>query len=141
MEQERPPQGDWDLKLTPGGLVDIEFAAQYLQLVGAAAGGPLEANTGAALAALAAAGAAPAALLVDLSQAWTLQQDVGQLLKVALADGADPAQEPNALKGLLARAGGVKTLPALSKRLAAAQGRARAAYAALLGDGSSPTPR
>ncbi|MDQ0463531.1 glutamate-ammonia-ligase adenylyltransferase [Caulobacter ginsengisoli] len=141
MEDERPPQGDWDLKLAPGGLVDIEFAAQYLQLIGAAGGGPLEPNTGAALAALAAAGAAPAAALDDLTQGWRLQQDVGQLLKVALADGADPAQEPNALKALLARAGGAKTLPALRKRLDAAQARARAAYLNLLGDGSGPAPR
>ncbi len=141
LEAERPPQGDWDLKLSPGGLVDIEFAAQYLQLVGAAGGGPLQPNTHAALAALAAAGAAPASLLDNLTQAWKLQQDVGQLLKVALADGADPGQEPNALKALLARAGGVKTLSALRKRLDAAQAKARAAYAALLRDGSGPTPR
>ncbi len=26
--QEKPPRDHWDLKLTPGGLVDIEFAAQ-----------------------------------------------------------------------------------------------------------------
>ena len=31
MARERPPKGEWDLKLSPGGLVDIEFAAQYLQ--------------------------------------------------------------------------------------------------------------
>jgi glutamate-ammonia-ligase adenylyltransferase len=29
MARERPPKGDWDLKLSPGGLVDIEFAAQF----------------------------------------------------------------------------------------------------------------
>lgn len=141
MERERPPQGDWDLKLSPGGLVDIEFAAQFLQLLGAAGGGPLEPNTGAALVALAAARAAPEALLDNLSQAWTLQQDLVQLLKVALEDGADPVQEPKALKGLLARAGGVKTFPALRKKLAAAQASARAAYAVLLGDGSADPSR
>src|SRR6185369_8826205 len=37
MTRERPPQGDWDLKLGPGGLVDIEFAAQFLQIVNAGA--------------------------------------------------------------------------------------------------------
>lgn len=26
--RQRPPKGDWDLKLSPGGLMDIEFAAQ-----------------------------------------------------------------------------------------------------------------
>ncbi len=28
---EKPPSGFWDMKLAPGGLVDIEFVAQYLQ--------------------------------------------------------------------------------------------------------------
>src|SRR6185436_9144161 len=56
MARERPPKGDWDLKLGEGGLVDIEFAAQFLQLAHAADGGPLRQNTGEALAALRAAG-------------------------------------------------------------------------------------
>ena len=32
------------MKRTPGGLIDIEFAAQYLQIAYAAAGGPAEAE-------------------------------------------------------------------------------------------------
>ena len=103
LEKERPPKGDWDLKLSPGGLVDIEFAAQFLQLAHAADGGPLQSNTASALAALRQAGLAPAARLEDLAAAWRLQQDLTQLLKLALADGADPAAEPPAFRALLAR--------------------------------------
>jgi glutamate-ammonia-ligase adenylyltransferase len=33
IETEKPPRDGWDLKLIPGGLVDIEFIAQYLRLV------------------------------------------------------------------------------------------------------------
>jgi [glutamine synthetase] adenylyltransferase / [glutamine synthetase]-adenylyl-L-tyrosine phosphorylase len=33
IEREKPPHDLWDLKLIPGGLVDIEFIAQYLRLV------------------------------------------------------------------------------------------------------------
>ncbi len=33
MERELPPHGPWDVKLRPGGLIDIEFIAQALQLV------------------------------------------------------------------------------------------------------------
>ncbi len=33
MERERKARNPWDLKLAPGGLVDIEFVAQALQLV------------------------------------------------------------------------------------------------------------
>ena len=33
IEAEKGGEGAWDLKQAPGGLVDIEFIAQYLQLV------------------------------------------------------------------------------------------------------------
>ncbi len=128
MERERPPKGDWDLKLCPGGLVDIEFAVQFLQLAHAADGGPLAPNTAQALAAMGEAGFVSDRALAALADAWRLQQDLTQLLKVALGDDADPGQEPKALQALLARAGGVKTFKSLRKRLAESQAAARAAY-------------
>ncbi|MFZ4606997.1 MAG: bifunctional [glutamine synthetase] adenylyltransferase/[glutamine synthetase]-adenylyl-L-tyrosine phosphorylase [Caulobacter sp.] len=131
LEAERPPSGFWDLKLTPGGLVDVEFAAQHLQIIHAAAGGPLAQNTGDALAALSAAGLGEAAALTDLAEAWTLQQDLSQLLKLALEDSADPDAEPKGLQALLARAGGARTLKALRKRLTESRDRARAAFDAI----------
>ena len=70
LEQERPPASDWDLKLSPGGLVDVEFAAQFLQLVHAHHGGPLASNTSEALAALAAGGFGARASLAALCEAW-----------------------------------------------------------------------
>jgi len=132
LEDERPPKGDWDLKLSPGGLVDIEFAAQFLQIVHAADGGPLAPNTAAALAALGEAGLAPPEPLNALCDAWRLQQNLTQLLKVALGDNPDPAGEPKAFQALLARAGEAKTFKALRTRLAAAQTGARGAYLALV---------
>jgi glutamate-ammonia-ligase adenylyltransferase len=133
MHRERPAKGAWDLKLSPGGLVDIEFAAQFLQLAHAAEGGPLEPNTAAALAAFRAAKLAPAAALTDLEQAWRLQQDLTQLLKVALDDGADPAAEPAAFRTLLARAGGVRDFRKLGATLKRAQTAARKAYETIVG--------
>ena len=132
LERERPPKGDWDLKLTPGGLVDIEFAAQFLQLAHAAAGGPLFANTAEALAAFHRARLAPAEPLHALETAWRLQQDLTQLLKVALEDGHDPASEPRAFRALLARAGHARSFSALRQRLDQARSAAREAYAAVL---------
>ena len=128
MARERPPKGDWDLKLGPGGLVDIEFAAQFLQLAHAADGGPLKPNTAQALAAIGAAALAPARPLADLERAWRLQQDLTQLLKVALEDGADPAAEPAAFRKLLARAGGARDFRQLRAALEKAQAAAHAAY-------------
>jgi glutamate-ammonia-ligase adenylyltransferase len=132
MARERPPKGEWDLKLSPGGLVDIEFAAQFLQLANAASGGPLEPNTAATLVALRDAGLAPDKPLADLEHAWRLQQDLTQLLKVALADGADPTAEPAAFRALLARAGGVRDFRRLESALKAARRAAHAAYEAIV---------
>jgi glutamate-ammonia-ligase adenylyltransferase len=132
MARERPASGFWDMKLSDGGLVDIEFAAQHLQLVGAAAGGPLRQNTAEALAARGVSGLAPAAQLKALAAAWRLQQDLAQLLKVALADDADPSGEPKALRALLAKAGGARDLRSLRARLATARRAAHAAFELLV---------
>jgi glutamate-ammonia-ligase adenylyltransferase len=132
LERERPPKGPWDLKLSPGGLVDIEFAAQFLQLVHAADGGPLHANTAEALAAFRDRGLAPAKPLADLEQAWRLQQDLTQLLKVALDEDPDPANEPKAFRALLARAGGARDFRSLRAKLQTARVAARKAYDAIV---------
>ena len=128
LERERPPKGPWDLKLSGGGLVDIEFAAQFLQLVHAADGGPLEPNTAGALAAFRQAGLAPEASLAALEQAWRLQQNLTQMLKVALGDDPDPTAEPPAFRALLARAAGARDFRQVWARLTAARVAARKAY-------------
>jgi len=128
LTNERPPSGFWDLKLSEGGLVDIEFAAQHLQIVHAGAGGPLAQNTGEALAALEAAGFADPAAMADLCEGWRLQQTLAQLLKLALDDKADPADEPKGLQALLARAGGARDLKGLRAKLTKARAAAHKAY-------------
>jgi len=132
MMRERPPSGFWDLKLGPGGLVDIEFAAQHLQIVHAAEGGPLVVHTGEALHALQEAGLAEVKQIDALERAWRLQQNLSQVMKVALGDDADPAGEPKRLQALLARAGGAKDLPALRAKLERARTGARAAFAQIV---------
>ena len=67
-----------------------------------------------------------------LADTWRVQQDLSQLLKVALDDAADPDVEPKALKALLARAGGAKDFKALKTALAKGRTAARAAYEALV---------
>jgi glutamate-ammonia-ligase adenylyltransferase len=131
MARERPPKGAWDLKLCPGGLVDIEFAAQHMQLVHAAEGGPLRPHTADALAAFQGSGLADDRALDALTRAWRLQQNLTQLIKVAL-DDADPDGEPAAFKALLARAGAARDFRALKSSLAKAQAAAHAAYAAVV---------
>ncbi len=132
MEKERPSAGFWDLKLAPGGLVDIEFVAQYLQLVAASAGAPLLQHTGQALAASRLAGLADPDDLSALESAWRLQQDLSQILKVAIPGEPDPTGEPARFKSLLARAGGARDFRSLKARLERERTRARAAYKAVV---------
>jgi len=131
MRRERPPAHPWDLKLAPGGLVDIEFAAQALQLLHAASGGPLRARTRDALAALSAAGLGERRALEDLARAWRLQQDLSQVLKIALGDQGDPRSEPERLKALLARAGHAMDFETLENDLFQAERSALCAYESL----------
>ena len=139
MERERAPSGVWDVKLSPGGLVDIEFAAQFLQIVHAGAGGPLDTHTVAALQALEAGGLAPHRETRILMEAWTLQQNLSQLLKLALPDKADPETEPKGFRQLLARAGGSRDFAALRRKLERIRASARAAFVAILSsEGAKP---
>ena len=124
MADERPAKGFWDLKLSAGGLVDIEFAAQFLQLVHGRRGrtAAAEHRRGAGRARARRRWRRPNAV-ADLVAAWRLQQDLIQLLKVALAEDADPDAEPKALRALLAKAGGRARLsgPAHAPRRAPAR--------------------
>ncbi len=74
MLRDLPPEGPWDVKAVPGGLVEVEFIAQALQLVhGADTPGVLSPTTRDALARLGAAGLLPeeeAAALVAADRLW-----------------------------------------------------------------------
>ncbi len=134
MTRERPASGIWDLKLAEGGQVDIEFAAQAAEIAHAAAGGPLRANTGEALEALAAAGLVERRTAEALVGAWLLQQDLSQVLKVALADDADPSDEPPRFKAILARAAGLRSFAGLQRTLAERRAAAHAGFLKVLDD-------
>jgi len=129
---EKPPKGAWDLKLSPGGLVDVEFAAQFLQIVHAGEGGPLTRHTGEALAAFEGFGSVNGAALDALRAAWVLQQDLSQVMKVAVVGDVDPAAEPAGFRALLAKAGGVRDFRVLTARLKSARRDARAAFEAVV---------
>ncbi len=80
LDLERPPRHEWDLKNRPGGLVDIEFIAQALQLASARDGAPiLAANTGEALDRLAQGGRLAPALARQLKATWGLLSALRQL--------------------------------------------------------------
>lgn len=133
MARERAPSGPWDLKLSPGGLVDCEFVAQLLQLLHAAGGGPLRPGTLDALAAIEAAGLADPAITRAAAEAWSLQQAMSQLIRCAVDEAVDPAAEPLGFQLRLAGLAGESDLEGLAGRLAVLRARARAAFEQVAG--------
>jgi glutamate-ammonia-ligase adenylyltransferase len=128
MEKERPAKTFWDFKLSVGGQVDAEFAAQFLQLVYASEGGPLRSGTLAALTAMQRAGLGPAADIDALSLAWRVQQSLAQVMRVSLTENDDPHNEPEAFQRKLARAVHTRRLDTLEKKLRDIRKRARLAF-------------
>jgi glutamate-ammonia-ligase adenylyltransferase len=145
MERERAAKSIWGLKLTPGGLVDVEFIAQALQLtVAASVPHVLSANTGEALERLAAAGALEPAAFTRLRQAWRAWTDLRQTLRICVAGAFDPDQAPPPLRQRLTALLGASDFAALETMMRAIQAAVRADFVQIvgpLGDGSQPVQR
>ena len=125
--------GFWDVKHRPGGMLDIEFVAQFLQLRGAFRHpAMLMANTIAALAAALRAGEIEAQAAHDLTQALTLWRNVQGFLKLTGEEPFDADQAPGALQALIAAGAGAVDFPALKTDMDAAAARAQSHYAALI---------
>jgi glutamate-ammonia-ligase adenylyltransferase len=125
IEQEKPPASIWDLKLIPGGLIDIEFIAQYLRLVASTNGIIIEDddfNTAGQVKLI-------GAELMDRDDmelclaALSLYTDISQLIRLCIDGLFDPKEAPAGLIDLVARAGDcpdIKTLEGEIKRLSKA---------------------
>ncbi len=108
----------WNLKQVRGGLVDLEFIAQYLQLVHAAARPDvLHQTTLVALKAAETAGVLSAADHDRLDDAGRLIEDLTQLLRLCLDSPFDPNHAPAGLKDRLAKATGLQSFEELESKL------------------------
>jgi [glutamine synthetase] adenylyltransferase / [glutamine synthetase]-adenylyl-L-tyrosine phosphorylase len=102
---DKGSQGIWDLKQARGGLVDLEFIAQFLQIVSAAAHPDvLDQNTELAFTKLSAAGALSPGDAEILVPAARLYHTLTQVLRLCLDKPFLAEEAPRALKDLLARA-------------------------------------
>jgi glutamate-ammonia-ligase adenylyltransferase len=126
LDKEKGAGGPWNLKHAPGGLVDIEFLAQALQL-SYAAGDPdlLCAMTIPALEGARAAGRLSDEDCLTLTAACRLQQDLTQALRLALDGPFDPDEAGEGLKGFLARTGEAPDFSSLTATLADTQAAVR----------------
>jgi glutamate-ammonia-ligase adenylyltransferase len=139
MLREMPGGGAWEVKLRPGGLVEVEFIAQVLQLVhGQRDPGLCSPTTRVALAHLRDAGHLPetdAALLIRADCAWRTVQGMLRLT----TGRTPPAELPEATLRPLLHAvslAGVPAvdLPALRASLDALAGEVRAAFVRHVGE-------
>jgi len=131
--KEKPSKGHWDLKLAPGGLVDIEFAAQATILSHAAADLSFgEANTGRALFKLGERGWLAPAAAQALLEAWRLQSRLAQMIALGATVPFEPKAARAPFRAKLAAAAELPDFGTLEAALAAAQSAARAASKAAL---------
>ncbi len=128
-------KGDvWDLKLKPGGLVDVEFVAQYLQLKHAwESPAILHQNAGEALQALSEHGLLSKADQVELESAYELYQTLTQILRLCIPGSFDPKAAADDLHGLLVSAAHEPDMAQLDAKLADVAEGVRAIFSRIIG--------
>jgi len=132
---EKGDAARWDLKYAAGGLIDLEFIAQYLQLVHAAAVPDiLDTATAAVLEKAARLGILAAEDAEVLRPATRLYHDLGHILRLAVAAPFEPKSAGTSLATLLARAADVPDFATLEAHLADTQARVRKSFVRILGD-------
>jgi glutamate-ammonia-ligase adenylyltransferase len=133
MAETFPGRNVWDLKYAPGGLVDIEFIAQALQLVHAPAQPEiLSTNTIDALEKLRQAGFLTQADADALIASARLQHALTQVLRIALDETPVIEEATPGLKTLLSRTAETGGFAETQQRLQESQTRTRAIFDRLL---------
>ena len=117
MDEERPGSGDLEVKLSPGGLIDLEFIAQQALLLGDA---PIEVRPAGPAAVLETIGAR------ELSDAYHLFSTVQHLTRLGLENDDDPM--PSGLLARIVRAVDEPDAARLVARLEEAKAAVRAAF-------------
>jgi glutamate-ammonia-ligase adenylyltransferase len=101
VQEEKPPRNAWDLKLVPGGLMDLEFIAQVAVLLGQTEGAH-ETGTADILTRLS-PGFADAQTRAELTDAHKLYTELEQTVRLCLTGPLDPEDIPPGLSDILLR--------------------------------------
>jgi len=131
--KEKGDQDRWNLKYAAGGLVDLEFIAQYLQLVHAATTPEiLDTSTVRVLDKAWRLGLLPTEHAEVLRPAVRLYHNLTQILRLCLPGDFDPKTAAPGLCGLLARAADVPDFATLDAFIAETEGKVRKSFERLL---------
>jgi glutamate-ammonia-ligase adenylyltransferase len=131
IEEEKPPRDLWDVKLHPGGLIDLEFIAQVATLTGQVEGEGRTPNTAETLSRL-------APTFVDgetrrvLVEAWSLYLSLTQMIRLCLTGQFDRKDVPPGLSDLLLSVTDLPDFSVLEVHLKDTFGQVRAAFDRLL---------
>jgi glutamate-ammonia-ligase adenylyltransferase len=131
---EKGDANPWDIKFARGGLIDLEFLAQFLQLVHAHAHPEILSTSTATVLEF----AHKIGLISDrdwdvLRGATQLQHDLTQILRLCLSGPFDPEKAGEGVKALLARGGGAPDFAALDADLRDTQIKVRDVFERMLG--------
>ena len=127
--REHPPLDRLEVKYAQGGLIDLDFLAQTLQLVhGAEHPGILAVSSTRALQACAREGLIGQGEAEELIAAGRLMQDVQGVIRLAMARRTSEKDMPQPLRDLMARITGLADFDALAHVLDDAQGVVRTAF-------------
>ncbi|WP_027550507.1 bifunctional [glutamine synthetase] adenylyltransferase/[glutamine synthetase]-adenylyl-L-tyrosine phosphorylase [Bradyrhizobium sp. Cp5.3] len=131
--QEKGETDYWDLKYAAGGMVDIDFIAQYLQLVHAHAKPEiLDVSTMQVLDNAAKLGLLAQSEAEILRAAARLYHDLTQILRLCVSDRFKPETAGVDLQRVMARAGDAPDFSSLEARVKETQGEVRRVFTALL---------
>ncbi|MBR0848700.1 bifunctional [glutamine synthetase] adenylyltransferase/[glutamine synthetase]-adenylyl-L-tyrosine phosphorylase [Bradyrhizobium diazoefficiens] len=131
--QEKGESDPWDLKYAAGGTVDIDFIAQYLQLVHAHDKPEiLDVSTMQVLENAARLGVLPQSEAEILRAAVRLYHDLTQILRLCVSDRFKPETAGTDLQRVMARAGDAPDFSSLEARVKETQSEVRRVFSALL---------
>jgi [glutamine synthetase] adenylyltransferase / [glutamine synthetase]-adenylyl-L-tyrosine phosphorylase len=126
---EKGEDDPWDLKHAAGGMVDIDFIAQYLQLVHAAARPEiLDVSTLQVLDNAAQLGVLPHAAAEVLRSAARLYHDLTQILRLCVIGKFKPETAGDDLLHVMARAGDAPDFSSLEARIKETQAEVRRVF-------------
>ena len=130
---EKGESDPWDLKLAAGGVIDVEFIAQYLALRhGADHPELLVVETARVLANAGRLGLIPAADADRLVQAHRLYSTVVQMMRLTTEGAFDPANIARGVLRRIAAAADCPDFPRLERQLVETRGSVRALFRRLL---------
>lgn len=125
--------GPWDLKLAPGGLLDIEFIAQVLALGHGFRRRSLRLQGTAEILAAASGKVLEAEAAETLRDALALFSKVTQWLRLSLGEGVDPASAAEGVKRRLAVAAGSPDFARLERELGERRKEVRRIFEEVMG--------